>query len=339
MACDVCGDVKASVIYAATQQRVCKPCFFQLFEDGVHSTITATEMFRPGERVGLGVSGGKDSTVLAYVLDLLNRRHHYGLDIVLLCFDEGIAGYRDRSIATVHSNQATLGLPLRVVSFEELFGTGMDGVVAQIGRRNNCSFCGVFRRQALEEAARQMGATCIATGHNADDMAESVLLNFVRGDTARLRRCVYARTPVAEEALDRSVAGSLPDEGPCCSSSGQKMDSEASQRPVLLIPRCKPFKYTHQRDIVFYAFYKNLPYFSTECTYAPNAARGDARALIKELEQIDPSSIRNLILSAEAFQGAPVAGAVRACITCGRAASSATGQCSACRMLKILHKQ
>lgn len=46
-----------------------------------------------------------DSTVLAYVLSTLNRRHHYGLDLFLLSVDEGITGYRDDSLETVKRNE------------------------------------------------------------------------------------------------------------------------------------------------------------------------------------------------------------------------------------------
>lgn len=58
-------------------------------------------MFKAGERVAVGASGGKDSTVLAYILNLLNKKYNYGLDLVLLSVDEGITGYRDDSLATV----------------------------------------------------------------------------------------------------------------------------------------------------------------------------------------------------------------------------------------------
>ena len=47
------------------------------------------------------------------------------------------------------------------------------------------------------------------------------------------------------------------------------------------IPRSKPFKYTYEKEIVMYAYFKKLDYFSTECIYSPNAYRGHARAYIK----------------------------------------------------------
>ena len=53
----------------------------------------------------LFMTGGKDSTVLAYVMKLLNERYNYGLNLVLLSVDEGITGYRDDSLETVKRNK------------------------------------------------------------------------------------------------------------------------------------------------------------------------------------------------------------------------------------------
>ena len=50
------------------------------------------------------------------------------------------------------------------------------------------------------------------------------------------------------------------------------------------LPRVKPFKYTYEKEIVMYAYFKHLDYFSTECVYAPFAARGAARDFVKQLE-------------------------------------------------------
>lgn len=58
-------------------------------------------MFKPGEKIAIGASGGKDSTVLIHVICLLNKKYNYGLDLYLLSIDEGIKGYRDDSLETV----------------------------------------------------------------------------------------------------------------------------------------------------------------------------------------------------------------------------------------------
>jgi cytoplasmic tRNA 2-thiolation protein 1 len=96
---------------------------------------------------------------------------------------------------TVKRNQQQYDLPLKILSYDELYGWTMDKIVEQVGRKNNCdclflsfaysglmsfglgTFCGVFRRQALDRGAAQLGVDHIVTGHNADDIAETVLMN------------------------------------------------------------------------------------------------------------------------------------------------------------------
>lgn len=78
---------------------------------------------------------------------------------------------------TVKRNQQQYDMPLKILSYDELYGWTMDRIVSQIGKKNNCTFCGVFRRQALDRGAAMLNVDHIVTGHNADDIAETVLMN------------------------------------------------------------------------------------------------------------------------------------------------------------------
>ena len=71
---------------------------------------------------------------------------------------------RDDSLETVKRNEAQYGIPLKVLSYAELYGWTMDDIVRAIGHRSNCTFCGVFRRQALDRGAALMRADKVATG-------------------------------------------------------------------------------------------------------------------------------------------------------------------------------
>lgn len=246
-------------------QKLCKDCFTTVFEEEIHHTITSSNLFFPGEKVAIGASGGKDSTVLASVMKTLNDRYNYGLDLVLLSVDEGITGYRDDSLATVKKNSIDYDMPLKIVSYSELYGWTMDQVVETIGKKGNCTYCGVFRRQALDRGAKLLGIKHLVTGHNADDVAETVLMNLLRGDLPRLSRSTSI------------VTGD---------GSGD-------------VKRSKPLKYSYEKEIVLYAHHKKLLYFSTECIYSPEAFRGTARSLIKNLERVRPTAILDIVRSGE----------------------------------------
>jgi len=166
------------ILRPKTQERLCKTCFLLAFETEIHETIISTKLFTRGEKVAIGASGGKDSTVLASVLKTLNERYDYGVEFVLLSIDEGIKGYRDDSLETVMRNAQQYEMELLIVGYDELYGGWtMDKVVGQIGKKGNCTYCGVFRRQALDRGAELLGIKHVVTGHNADDIAETVFMN------------------------------------------------------------------------------------------------------------------------------------------------------------------
>lgn len=263
--CALCQAARALIIRPKNHQKLCKPCFLEIFETEIHNTITANALFLSGERVAIGASGGKDSTVLASVLKTLNERYDYQLDLLLLSIDEGIKGYRDDSLKTVKRNAVQYDLPLEIVGYDELYGWTMDQVVEQIGKKGNCTYCGVFRRQALDRGAARLGIKHIVTGHNADDMAETVMMNLLRGDLPRMARATSIVTASTMSKIKRS----------------------------------KPLKYAYEKEIVLYAHYKGLDYFTTECIYSPEAFRGSARTLIKNLERVRPSAILDVVRSGE----------------------------------------
>ncbi|KAI8321652.1 cytoplasmic tRNA 2-thiolation protein 1 [Martensiomyces pterosporus] len=301
--CEICQNSRAILRRPKTGQSICKECFFYVFETEVHNTVVDNKLFTRGDRVGIGASGGKDSTVLAYVMKTLNERYDYGLSLYLLSVDEGISGYRDDSLETVKRNKEQYGLPLLIVSYEQLYGWSMDSIVEAVGRKNNCTFCGVFRRQALDRGALMLDLDHIVTGHNADDVAETILMNVFRGDIPRLGRCTEIAT-----AGDGYVV------------------------------RSKPFKYAYEKEIVMYAYFKRLDYFSTECTYSPNAYRGYAREFLKDLEAVRPSAILDIIHSGEAMQVAADVQlpSLTTCERCGYISSNRV--CKACVLLEGLER-
>ena len=87
----------------------------------MHHTIITNKIFSPGQKVAIGASGGKDSAVLAKVLQVLNERHNYGLELYLLSIDEGISGYRDHSLDEVKYHANTFGLQLKILSYKGSF--------------------------------------------------------------------------------------------------------------------------------------------------------------------------------------------------------------------------
>ena len=248
------------------QVKSCAPCFTRNFELEVLDTMVSEKLFEKGEKIALAVSGGKDSTVLLHVIHNLNVEHQLGIELEMLAIDEGIAGYRDHSLTAVKKNSEIYGLPLKILSYSDLFGLNMDQVVEKRGVKCSCTYCGVFRRRAMDLGTAQLTATKLYTGHNADDIAETVLLNALKGDAHKLVSC--------SETI-----------------SGKKSES----KDMMGFRKCKPLKYCFEKEIVLYAHYKKLVYFSNECTYAKEAFRGPLKELMKKMNDARPGVIEDMI--------------------------------------------
>lgn len=271
MSCQKCKLLPARLLRPSNSEKLCIQCFTVTFETDIHLTIQKSKMFSRKDRVAVCVSGGKDSTVLAHILTKLNKQYDYGLHLELLSIDEGIKGYRDDSLQIVKENQKDYQLNLTILSYKDLYGMSMDDVMTNKNniKKNSCSYCGVFRRQALEKGAKKLNCDKMVLGHNADDLAETVLLNYMRGDIEKLQICTT--------------------------------DQRKSKNSTITV-RLKPLKYAYEKEIVLYAHYLNLKYFSTECTYAPASTRQFCRNFIKKLERLDPQYILNIIKYAERIQ-------------------------------------
>lgn len=133
-------------------------------------------------------------------------------------------------------------MPLKILSYDELYGWTMDAIVSQVGRKNNCTFCGVFRRQALDRGAAMLNVDHIVTGHNADDIAETVLMN------SKLRPHVRPPSTLLTILLlfcplQPVMRGDIARLGRCTSICTEGEDT---------IRRSKPFKYAYEKEIVMY---------------------------------------------------------------------------------------
>ncbi|EUD68445.1 hypothetical protein C922_00841 [Plasmodium inui San Antonio 1] len=389
--CEECGEKNVCMMKPSNRKKLCRDCFTNGFEEDVHATILKKNMFHEKDKICIAVSGGKDSSVLAHVLVHIKKKHNYKWDLFLLAIDEGIKGYRDDSLKIVFKLQEKYNLPLKVLKFEDIFSYTMDTVVSFIGKKNNCTVCGVFRRQAMERGALLFNATKLVTGHNADDLAETILMNMCRGDLEKLAKGVDAMAPirgawdVGKEEVEKAEVEKAEVEKaevekaevdnaevnnaevdneeldnanvtPCCGGECGQRPPSGTDNPdglvdvspathvesappeeehAFFLPRLKPLMWCYEKEIVLYAFYKNLDYFSTECTYSPNSFRGNLRSFIKELEMINPQFILNIIHSSEFFyHNSSRRKVLQMCARCGAYTSNPV--CKACLIVEGL---
>ena len=144
----------------------------------VTKAITDYRLIEGGDRVMVGLSGGKDSWALIQILDVLRRRAPIDFSIVAVTVDSGYEGFRDDLITATCAQR---GWESRIIHTE--IGDVMDDLLDE--QATPCSLCARFRRGVLYRLADEVGATKIALGHHLDDFIETLLLNLFFAGTLK----------------------------------------------------------------------------------------------------------------------------------------------------------
>jgi tRNA 2-thiocytidine biosynthesis protein TtcA len=137
----------------------------------VTKAITDYSLIEDGDRVMVGLSGGKDSWALLQILDVLRRRAPISFSLVAVTVDSGYDGYRHDLITKTCEQR---GWECRIVHTE--IGEVMEDLLG--AEATPCSLCARLRRGVLYRLATEVGATKIALGHHLDDFIETLLLNL-----------------------------------------------------------------------------------------------------------------------------------------------------------------
>jgi tRNA(Ile)-lysidine synthase TilS/MesJ len=159
----------------------CRDCFLHHCREQVRRTIADFDMIRPGERVLVAVSGGKDSLACWDILCDLGYRAD-GLYVGL-----GIGTYSAESHQCAKRYAAERGRTLVEVDLPADYGFDIPGAAAAT-RRVPCSACGLAKRHLFNKAALDGGYDVVATGHNLDDEAAVLLGNVLHWSVEYLAR-------------------------------------------------------------------------------------------------------------------------------------------------------
>lgn len=180
MRCRSCK-AKAAIELSDHNAAYCRGCFLRHCHRQVERTIEEFDMIHTGDRVLVAVSGGKDSLALWHILTELG----YSASGVYL--NLGIGSYSDSSQEAAEKFAEERGLQLEVVDLRYRYGFGIpEG--SRVTPRPTCSLCGISKRHILNQVAIEGGFDVLATGHNLDDEAASLLSNILRWELDFLRR-------------------------------------------------------------------------------------------------------------------------------------------------------
>jgi uncharacterized protein (TIGR00269 family) len=218
--------------------------------------------------------------------------------------DEGIDGYRPESVGIVKRFCASAGIGYNQASFSDDLGVTMDDIAGKTGDSSPCTYCGVFRRKLMNSLAKDLGARYLATGLNLDDTAQSVMMNFVRGDVERLARL-----------------------GP-----------HRKVQPGL-VPRIQPLRMIPEKESMLYAILKGIEFHNGTCPYSDAALRNQFRHVVDELEDRSPGTKFSILASYDTMLPMLLDGIPQAKLReCGCGEPTLGTRCKACELIGKLER-
>ena len=135
------------------------------------AAVKRYELVQPEDRIAVCISGGKDSMILAKLMQELQRHTDHPFELKFLVMDPG---YNPENRALIESNAALLGIPITI------FDSDIFDVTVQV-EKNPCYLCARMRRGFLYSKARELGCNKIALGHHFSDVLETTLLGLFYG--------------------------------------------------------------------------------------------------------------------------------------------------------------
>lgn len=145
--------------------------FSQMHFSPFAKAINEYELLKPGDKVAVCISGGKDSMLMAKLFQEIKRHNKFDFELVFLVMDPG---YSEVNRLVIEKNARMLGVPITI------FETQIFDAVYDV-KQSPCYLCARMRRGYLYSKAKELGCNKIALGHHYDDVIETILMGMLYG--------------------------------------------------------------------------------------------------------------------------------------------------------------
>ena len=301
-----CGKCKTKAVISLPRHNAafCKTCFTTFVHEQVARAIKSFAMFKPGDRILVAVSGGKDSLALWHILLQLGYRAD------ALYVNLGIGSYSEESHRKVRHFADTVAslhdATLLTHAVEQEAGAGIREL-ATILHRPTCSTCGTIKRYQFNRAAVEQDYDVMATGHNLDDEAARLLGNVLHWQEEYLGK--------QNPTLPASVEG--------------------------FAKKVKPLCRLSEREIAAYAVLNRIDYIVEECPMAKGSKMLLYKEVLNRLETESPGTKQRFYCGFLDKQTQPQSTdetmaekdqrTLTPCLSCGQPTTADT--CSYCKMM------
>ncbi|MEM2918693.1 MAG: TIGR00269 family protein [Candidatus Altiarchaeota archaeon] len=227
--------------------------FVEHFEEQVKKTIDDFELIAKGDKILVACSGGKDSTTALYLLK------KFGYKVEALFIDLLLGRYSEKNFENIKKFCNENKIKLHKVSIRDEFGYKICYIHSILKSKGysikNCTICGVMKRSIMNRKARELNATKMATGHNLDDEAQTIFMNFLQGNLS------------------------------LCAKLGPKTGFIKDEK---FVPRIKPLYFCPEEEIRKYSMLKKFPVLYEKCPCAVDTFRLEIKGYLNEIEKKNP---------------------------------------------------
>ncbi|MBU0615027.1 MAG: TIGR00269 family protein [Nanoarchaeota archaeon] len=284
-------------------EKLTKDKFLKYFERKVRKTTRTNKMIEKGDKILVACSGGKDSTVALYLLSKIVKEARAEVEAFFI--DVEIGEYSKINQKNIRKFCKDNGIKLHETSFKKEFGYGVcyirDSLREKDIKWKSCTICGIMKRYILNKYAKTLKATKLATGHNLDDEAQSIIMNMFKNS-----------------------AKVLPRLGPVTGIKAQKG----------FIPRIKPLYFCTEEESKLFSNLLNFPVLYDECPCRVDAYRRQVGIMLDDFDKHHSGTkngIVNSFLEILPSLKSKYKGEVKVCKKCGE--PSANDVCNTCNLL------
>lgn len=282
---------------------LCKTHFNRYFEKKVRKCIRMYKLIDKKDKVLIALSGGKDSLSLTYILSNILKPTKIKLEALII--DEGS---RKEEVKAAEKLCKKLKIKLHKTTYKKEFGFTLFDIAEKL-KGVPCATCGTLRRSLINKKARELKADKLATGHNLDDEAQSIIMNQFK-----------ANMPLSARL------------GPL---TGVNDDPK-------FVRRIKPLYFLTEFETETFARVNELAPGKKICPFRCGSFRKSVMIMLDDFEKKYPGIkhgvIRSFLEILPSLKKHYSSVKLKYCKTCGEPCSQPDGICQSCKIIKKISK-